>query len=132
MTIKGLQNLFAVSTLCGLGLLANNTLAALIYSEPFDYGSIDTPLAGKNGGLGFSGTWAEQNPGIVYKTASLSFSDLPVSGGSAYATGTDGIGSALLYRPLAAPLNGQVGLPEPLAAATRRAHADHPRRRAKG
>lgn len=57
-------------------------------------------------GLVFRGAWTEQNPGIVYKAASLSFSDLPVSGGSAYATGTDGIGNALLYRPLAAPLNG--------------------------
>lgn len=105
--MKGLRNLFAVSTLCGLGLLAdNNTLAALIYSEAFDYGGFDGPLAGKNGGLGFSGAWTEQNPGIAYKAASLSFSDLPVSGGSAYATGTDGIGSALLYRPLTAPLNG--------------------------
>lgn len=105
--MKGLQNLFAVSTLCGLGLLVdNNALATLIYSEAFDYGGFDGPLAGKNGGVGFSGVWAEQNPGIVYKTASLSFSDLPVSGGSAYATGTDGIGNALLFRPFTAPLNG--------------------------
>jgi hypothetical protein len=81
-------------------------MGAIIYSEPFNYGSSNTMLSGLNGGTGFGSEWVQQNPGIIYVYPGLSLSDLPVSGGAAYATGTDGIGSALLYRSLNNQLNG--------------------------
>jgi len=80
--------------------------AATIYHEGFDYGATNGPLAGQNGGTGFSGAWTSGNPGITYASAGLSFSDLSVSGGKVSASGTDGIGNALFYRPLTDTLSG--------------------------
>jgi autotransporter-associated beta strand protein len=80
--------------------------AAIIYYEGFNYGAVDGSLAGQNGGTGFSGAWTSGNPGITYASAGLSFSDLSVSGGSVTATGTDGIGNAIFYRPLTSTLSG--------------------------
>src|SRR5207302_2967607 len=76
------------------------------YYEGFDYGAANGSLAGQNGGTGFSGVWTPSNPGITYASTGLSFSDLRVSGGSVTATGTDGIGNALFYRPLTSTLSG--------------------------
>ena len=73
--------------------------AANIYYEGFDYGAANGSLAGQNGGTGFAGAWTSGNPGITYASTGLSFSDLSVTGGSVTATGTDGIGNALFYRP---------------------------------
>jgi hypothetical protein len=74
--------------------------AGTTYYEGFDYGAASGSLSGQNGGIGFSGPWTSGNPGITYASTGLSFSDLSVSGGSVAATGTDGIGNALFYRPL--------------------------------
>jgi hypothetical protein len=81
--------------------------ATIVYSESFSYGTTNGPLAGMNGGTGFSGPWTVTNPEIpviTYAPASLTFSDLNVSGGSA--TATNGFFSALLSRPLTSPLTG--------------------------
>ncbi len=80
--------------------------AALTYYEGFAYGPTDGSLAGANGGIGFSGPWTSGNPGITYSSVGLTFSDLSVSGGMVTATGTDGIGNAIFYRPLTSTLNG--------------------------
>jgi hypothetical protein len=85
---------------------ATGARAAIIYSEPFDYGNSNATLAGLSGGTGFSTAWMQQNPGIVYTPTGLTFSDIPVSGGSAYATGTNDIPNALLYRSLTNTLGG--------------------------
>jgi len=80
--------------------------AALIYQEGFNYGAVSGSLDGENGGTGFSGAWTSGNAGITYSSSGLSFSDLVVSGGSVTATGTNGIGNALFYRPLSNTLSG--------------------------
>ena len=81
--------------------------AAVIYSESFDYGATNGSLEGQNGGTGFSEAWTAGNPGITYSAAGLTFSDFSVSGGMATATGSNGIGSAILTRPLDNWLNGR-------------------------
>jgi hypothetical protein len=87
-------------------LRATTAYAATVYYEGFDYGAANSSLTGQNGGTGFSGAWTSGNPGITYASSGLSFSDLSVSGGSVTATGTDGIGNAISYRPLTNTLSG--------------------------
>ncbi|MBA3960610.1 MAG: autotransporter-associated beta strand repeat-containing protein [Chthoniobacterales bacterium] len=87
-------------------VFANATTGAIIYYDGFDYGDVDGFLAGKNGGIGFSGPWLAGNPVITYAAAGMTFSDLLVVGGRITATGIDGIGNASNTRPLIAMLDG--------------------------
>lgn len=86
--------------------LSTAARATIICSDAFDYGASSKALEGLNGGIGFSNAWVLENPEITYNATGLTFSDVPVSGGSAYTAGTDGIGNELVYRSFSHVLNG--------------------------
>ena len=91
-------------------LLAAPAQAALTAYDGFTY--IPGPLAGQNGGSGFSGAWTNRNvssAGFSALPDGLTFSDLAVTGGRIQGTATVGTNeTSEVMRDLSAGLSGQV------------------------
>lgn len=95
----------SATALCMCAMFSSHVSAAIIVQERFDYtGSGD--LAGKNGGVGFSGAWANGTNGNFtdYVTTGLTFSDKSVLGGAT--TGIVGGVASTVTRNMTSPLAG--------------------------
>lgn len=65
----------------GLPVLASPATGAVIVQESFDYAA--GPLAGNNGGTGFSAAWVNKGTGAAVTAPGLTYGSLPTSGNKA-------------------------------------------------